>query len=148
MKQEVWMCSIHAKYHHMHAFQNVQYSLDEQQGGRCNLCNLNRYLTIWHCFTSLKAFIFETWGNKLCPLHWMRTEMYPVKKCHVFSVKLYKSWCWLMLLADFLTIWFLFIYLYLLSIKRSVKTEWVPLCNCPTRLFYAERLLNYKEILV
>lgn len=33
--------------------------------GRCNLSELNRYLTIWHCFTSLTPFIFEMWDNKL-----------------------------------------------------------------------------------
>lgn len=45
-----------------------------------------------------------------------------------------------MLLADFLK------YLYLLSIERSVKTEWMPSHNCPSGLLYAERLLNYKAI--
>lgn len=39
-------------------------------------------------------------------------------------------------------------FFYFLSIKRSVKIEWMSLCNCPPGLLYAERLLNYKEVFV
>ena len=39
-------------------------------------------------------------------------------------------------------------FLYFLSIKRSVKIEWMSLCSCPLGLLYAERQLNYKEVFV